>query len=272
MSLGGIRQYGRQVAVVVGQSGKPGSKWTGLRISFNVVKTPSKKPSKGKIQIFNLNETSRGLLEAEDAKVFLFAGYANPDLIFSGDIDEVEHAKDGQDMVSTIEAADGRALYRSGQLFETYDPPLTSTTLLRRLAAAMPIGIGHISSDLDEVNYTQGYAVNGPIRDALDEVTSSIGAEWSIQDEELVVVKIGQGTPARAFLVSPTTGLIGKPAKTKKGIKFTMLLNGQVKPGRVLQLDSRDIKGFFVARKVTFVGDSGNDNNFYCEVEAKERE
>jgi len=270
MGLGGTRQYGRVVYAIVGQAGKAGSRFEGLRISFNVKKTSSKKPSKGKVQIFNLSEVSRSTLELEDAKVFLFAGYENADLIFAGDIDDVEHAKDDQDMVSTIEAADGRRVYQSGSLFETYNPPLDSAILLRRLAAAMPIKIGHVAPSLEVVNYTQGYTVAGPVRDALDEVCTSIGAEWSIQDDELVVVPAGAGTPQLAFLVSPTTGLVGKPKKTKKGIKFTMLLNAQVKPSRIVRLESRDFKGFYVCRKVTLVGDS-HGSSFYCEVEAKER-
>jgi len=222
MSLGGIRQFGRRVAVIVGKPGTPGFRFEGLRTQFSITKTDSKKPSKAKVQIYNLSPTSRSLLETDGAVVFVLAGYGDPDLVFRGDIDDVKVEPDGRDIIATIEAADGRLVYQSGSLFQSYTPPLDSIALLRRLAAAMPIEIGNIPSNLPSIDYPQGYSVAGPVRDAIDEVVTDMGAIWSIQDGELIVTLVGQGTPDQAFKVNAQTGLVGSPEKTKRGIKFTM--------------------------------------------------
>ena len=271
MTQGNVRQYDRIVRVQVGRPGTPGISFQGLWTRFNIQLTDSKKPSKGKIQIANLKESSRTAFEEDGARVFLFAGYANADLLFSGDIDQATIAKDGQDIITEIEAADGRSVYQSGQLFQTFDPPLDSQTLLRRLAAAMPIKFGHLASDLRLLNYTQGYTVAGPVRHALDEVTESIGAKWSIIDGELVVTNIGSGTPQQALLISPTTGLLGSPEKQKRGVKFTTLLNSSLKPRRIVKLESRDFNGFYLTKKVTLIGDSGFGSDFKADVECREQ-
>lgn len=268
--LGGLRQYNRRVVVRVGKPGTAGAEFDGLRVNFDIQKTDSKKPSKGKIQIYNLSEASTALFEEEGAQVFLLAGYDNPDLLFTGDIDEVERERNEQDIITTIEAADGRSKYQSGMLFETFDAPLDSTLLLRRLASNIPIAITQFPPNLRVIEYTQGYTIAGPIRDALDEITESLDARWSIQDGELLITPIGQATPQQAALVSPSTGLIGTPKKTKKGLKWSMLLNGQIKPRRTVKLEAETFRGFYLVRKVTHRGDSGFDTTYYTQVEAEE--
>jgi hypothetical protein len=266
----GLQQFGRIVRILVGQPGQPGRQWTDLRVNATVTKTDSKKPDKATIQIYNLNPDSRGFIQNDGNVILLFAGYGEPELIFQGDVDEATVARDGQDIVVEVEAGDGRRSYQDGALFQTFDPPLTSTTLLQRLANAMGVGIGNLPTDLPVINYVQGYTVVGPARDALDEITTSLGARWSLQDGELIITLAGQGLQQLAFLVTPDSGLVGTPEKTKKGLKFSMLLNGKVKPRRPVAIKSRDFDLFVIPKKVEHVLDTGFETDFYTNVEAVE--
>ena len=267
----GLRQYGRKVRVSVGQQGQPGRSWTDLRFTFSVTKTDSKKPDKAKVQIYNLGEDSRGFIQQENTLLFLFAGYEDiPELIFRGNIDEASVKKDGRDIVMEIEAGDGRVKFQQSFLVDTYDPPLNSETLIRRIAQSMGMQLAHFPDSLPRIDYVSGFSAAGPSRDVLDNVTESIGASWTIQEEELVITAKGESTPETAFVISPRSGLVGRPEKMKKGVKVQMLLNGKVKPRRLINLESEEFNGFFLCKKVEHKGDSGFGSEFYTEVECVE--
>lgn len=268
----GLRQFGRSVRVVVGPPGGKGRTWTApLRINFNVKKTGGKKPDEGKVQIYNLSPDSRGFVDQDGLVVFVYAGYgAAPELVFQGAIDDTTHKQDGLDWVTEIEARDGGAEFREGAVFETFKPPLDSTTLLNRVAQAMGLRFAVIPPDLPVLNFSQGYTLATTGRDALDEITTSLGAQWLVQDGELVVVVAGKATPEVAVLLTPQSGLVGRPEVTKEGVELKALLNGRIKPKRPLRLESRTITGWFMAEEVTHQGDSGWQQDFYTVIKATE--
>lgn len=270
MSNESLRQWNRIVRLVCGQPGEVGRGWSDLRINASIKKTDSKKPDKGTIQVYNLNEDSRGFMQNDGNVVILSAGYGEAEVIFTGDVDEVTHTKDGRDWITEIEAADGRRSYQGGSLFQTFDPPLNSQTLLTRIASAMGLSVANIPASMPVIDYLQGYTIAGPARDALDEIAESTGTKWSIQDGELIFTLPGEGLDQQAFFVTPESGLIGTPEKTKKGLKFSMLLNGKVKPRRPVAVRSRDFNGFVIPKTVEHQVDTGFDADFYTNVEAVE--
>jgi len=270
MSNASLRQWGRTVRLVCGQPGEVGRGWSDLRINASIKKTDSKKPDKGTIQLYNLNEDSRGFMQNDGNVVILSAGYGEAEVIFTGDVDEVTNIKDGRDWITEIEAADGRRSYQGGSLFQTFDPPLTSQTLITRIATAMGLGIANIPASMPVIDYLQGYTIAGPARDALDEIAESTGTKWSIQDGELIFTLEGEGLDQQAFLVTPESGLVGTPEKTKKGLKISMLLNGKVKPRRPVAVKSRDFDGFVIPKTVEHQLDTGFETDFYTNVEAIE--
>lgn len=265
-----LRQWNRVVRLLCGQPGQQGRAWSQLRINASIKKTDSKKPDKGTIQIYNLNEDSRGYIQNDGNVLILSAGYREPEVIFTGDVDEVTNTKDGRDWVTEIEAADGRRSYQEGALFQTFEPPLNSQTLLTRIATAMGLTITNLPAEMTVIEYLQGFTIAGPARDALDDIAESTGTKWSIQDGELIITLAGQGLDQQAFLVTPESGLVGTPEKTKKGLKFQMLLNGKVKPRRPVAVRSRDFDAFVIPKTVEHQLDTGFDRDFYTSVEAVE--
>jgi len=266
----GIRLFKRVVIVRVSLPGQEGREWKDLRVNFSVEKSDKGKPNKSKIQLYGLSRDSRGFIQEEGARIVLQAGYdQSPPVIFQGDVDDAEPKYDGRDIVMNIEGRDGGTAYNEAAIFETYEAPLTYSTLLNRVAQSMGLRFANLPANLPDGDLVQGYSMAGPAREVLDEITSTLGAQWSIQDGELVVTLLGEGTAEEAWFLSPTTGLINSPQRDKKGVKLRVLMNGRIKPGRKIVISSRDVQGVYIPTVVKHQGDSGWSDDFYTEIEAR---
>lgn len=269
--------FDRHIVVAVGLPGEQGRSWKDLKFTFSVTKTKGKRPNKATVDIYNLSADSRNWCAREGSTIVVRAGYEeNPPIILIGDISMVTHERSGKDMVTKIEAGDGESAYQLGRVNRSWKAGSTNKDVLKGAAAAAGVGIGHVA-DIDEIAHTGGYTATGLVRDVLDDICEGVDAEWSIQDNELQIVKRNHGTNQAALKVSSTLGnLIGAPKrKTGKGrnprrtrgVKFTTLLNPWIRPGRYIQLESREINGFFLVRSVTHSGASF-EGTWYSEIEA----
>ena len=268
--------FKRVVRVTVGPRGEPGRQFAsvkdgspGFRINVKVDLDDTPSPDSLTLQLWNLNADSRGFIRRNGNAVIVEAGYGTPEMLFSGDIDEdtIKETRDGGDLVLELEAGDGRQAFRAGRLNETFDGPTQSSDVIRRLADAMGLRFANLPADLPRVEFSQGYTVAGSIQKELTNLTRTVGARWSIQNGELVVTRIGATTGEQAVLLSANTGLIGIPEKKERGVSFVSLYNPLIRPRRKVKLESRDLDGFFVVKKMTVNLDSGYSDEFYSEVE-----
>jgi hypothetical protein len=73
-----------------------------------------------------------------------------------------------------------------------------------------------------------------------------------------------------AVVLTPTTGLIGTPSHGEKGaINAVSLLNGEIKPGRKVDIECRSLVGSYRATAVTHSGDT-QGSDWYSSFEAEE--
>jgi hypothetical protein len=93
--------FGRQAAVLIDELDT-----TGLRIKFKIEKSLVGYPNLGLITVYNLSESSREKLTEEGLKIELYAGYTDVALLFSGNIINALHVKEGVDWLSNIYAGD----------------------------------------------------------------------------------------------------------------------------------------------------------------------
>ena len=68
-------------------------------------------------------------------------------------------------------------------------------------------------------------------------------------------------------MLTPTTGLI-EVSKTNKGIEAVCLLGAGIKPKRLVEVRTDDVKGFFRVQEVEHSGDSGYSGDFYSKFRA----
>jgi hypothetical protein len=135
--------------------------------------------------------------------------------------------------------------------------------------------IGSLAALKDDV-VQNGFSASGTAKSVLDKLIPKQGLEYSIQDNESQVLEEDQDTGEDAIKLTPETGLIGSPsigligAKSEQveGISFKALIQTtKFRPGRLVNIVSRDTDGFFKITKVSFVGDT-HDNPWFANCEA----
>ncbi len=283
-------EYGRTVFVSVGPrdggdaktwasdtvqsvaSGVPPTLVTGLRIGFEVKRDTASEPSQGAVKLYNLSTSSRAWLQAEGLQVRLEGGYgASVRSLFTADIADVWHEKTGTDWITTIEGGDGEGGYRDGTVNFSGGPGITRRRVFDELARVLGYPLGYVAQ-IANTAYRSGVTLWGDARTHLDDLTEELGLRWSIQDGALQVLEEGQSTTEEAFRISAESGLIGRSTLRrtddgKEGIALKVRLNGLIVPGRALVMNDGDVRGTYVAEKVTHKGDSGYSADYVSEIE-----
>ena len=270
--------YDRDVSIIVGTPGAAGREIRDLRIGFEVVKDDTPAPNRGKVTVYNLNADSAALVKRPGSVLQLFGGYQDAaDLLFLGDITRALTTIEGADARTVIESGDGHAA-QAGSVSRVNLKG--KTTVGNAIKAAVkgvvkdPVkAVRGLSDAVAGQVLPRGYSASGPTKQVLRGLARARGFDWFYSDGELVIVDRDQATREPAVLLTPETGLIGSPArltgKGAKGIQFKSLLNGRIRPRRIVRLESASFTGWFLVRKVTHRGDNWAPD-FFTIVEATE--
>lgn len=270
-----MKAFGRQVIVEIGQPGQEGRRFDGLRIHGRVEKSRGGEPNTANVEIINTTRGTVSLAQESGAMIRVLAGYDVARLIFEGDINRggaiVE--MNGADRTLRIEAQDGGRALRETHIEESFSGGVTPEQVINGIREGA--GLAAIDTSLPEqsgsLSWPRGLTIAGMMDKALDQVTEQMAAEWSIQDGALQVIPRGGYTEEESVLVSATNGnLIGSPKPGDDGLEVTALLDGRIKPGRRIKLESRDFKGVYGVNELTHIFDSGWDNTFYTVATCRE--
>jgi hypothetical protein len=98
------------------------------------------------------------------------------------------------------------------------------------------------------------------------------GAEWSIQDNELNITKLGKPIDDIAVVLRADSGLLEHPTITDKGVNVKAQLNPDIRPGKLTKLEplavqvepgaqfvperGRDYTGVYLCQTVSFIGNN----------------
>jgi hypothetical protein len=250
-----------------------------LRVQFTTEKNGAKDPNTLQMKIFNLSEASRKKIKENDV-VILTAGYEEATgRIFGGEILEeggVNHIKESTDWVTVIKAKDGGKNYSSKRINESLGADSSVTDAIRKVAEALGIGLGNLEDKISSGSFPRnfkffqyGTVLSGKASDILDELLTSAGLEWSIQDGQLQVLEPLEVIRPQAIKLSQSTGLIGSPEIGDKGVvKARSLLQPELWPGRQVDIESAFFEdGFFKVNKTTHFGDTFA-TDWYTDIEA----
>lgn len=277
--------FNRKVAIVLGEPGETGFRYEDLRVNFTVTKDDTPTPNSANITVYGFSRDTVQFLESNSLVVQLFAGYDTPGLIFLGDITKAVTTLEGPERRTKIESGDGQQAVTQSKISKSYGAQTDPADIIGDLGGSIAEKLG---GDKDKVKkavkkkassllpstptYPRGVALQGKASDELTKVTRANGLDWFIQDGELQIYKPGFATQTDAFVLSPTSGLIGSPKLTDKGrVEARSLLNSELRVGRLVVLRSERFEGFFVIRKVKYKGDSGWENEFYADLELTEK-
>lgn len=280
-------QVMRRVKVVVGPPGQEGIEIGGgsppfTRITFQTKKTKNRHPNKCKIEIYNLDPTTAAFIESDERRnsVQLFAGYQGslqtaqdneaPGLIFSGEIrrGKARTALKGAERITTIQASDGGAGYRSARIFKSFSGQVTAFDVIKELGKAFNATI-RVPADISDQPIDDASTYAGRAADVMQSLSESLGFNWWFEDDEIVIVSNDGDNGETAYLLSPETGLVDSPQKTDKGVNLQCLLNPSLRVKRVVEVQAKDVRGFYRIQQLEHRGDSWGGNDFNTLLECK---
>lgn len=270
------KAYGRRLVVIVGRTGEEGKQWEttahgGLRMTFEISKTPKSKPNTAKVEIYNLSPESRAFI-ASGLDIQIEGGYeGGVDLLHRAKITHTFSRRDGNTWITTIESSDGRSTAKK-RVNASFDAGATPKEIFDKLLGEVRES-GAATGFIDDLmnggkGFDQGFVASGTVEETLDKLVERQGGEWSFQNGDLQIVKPGGHTNAEAWLLSPTTGLEDAPEKTKTGANASCRLNGLISPGRLIAIESDTLTGYYVAQSVQHTGDTHGDD-WTTKIEAR---
>lgn len=246
-----------------------------LRVAFQVERNRDYHPNAATITVYNTSPTSRSQFAAQ-APVSLFGGYAGGiSLLFAGEVFAANTKRDGGDWSTTMQVRDGNRAWQR-LVNQSWGAGVPVLTVLDSVCGSMGLTIPPATRAQLAGRMTRGPIVqSGYAYRALQELITSEGLQWSIQDNALQVLADGSATQETAIVLSKETGLIGLPepqeetviraGKRRRQVVATSLLQGGLRPGRQVVLRSQTISGTFAVESATHRGDS-RGQDWYTEV------
>lgn len=299
--------FERESSLVIGEEGGKGKELSGLRFSFSIQKGSTKTPNKCTVKVYNTAPETRRMIETVGAVLILKAGYAQDvgaRTVFTGNVTRSLTTQEGADFITELELQDGFLEFRDKKVSLSFAAGATTSQVISDIAKRFDLPMRPIDPDIANKQYKNGFAFVGRVRDAMDKSCEYAGAEWSIQNREIQVIKKGGFLRQRAYVISPSTGLIGSPAQESKtmtekaaakegisatqagvrktterdkdgnvqeklqvlGYKVKTLLLPQLEPGGYVKVKSAGIDGeFFRIEELVHTGDT-HDNDWLTEL------
>lgn len=217
-----------------------------LHMSFDILATRDSKPNTASLVVYNLSQTTRNLFTKSTTGVEVWAGYGEDlGMIFRGSWDEdtsfFRHYLEGASWVTEIETGDGLKEFQTTYFDRAYSQGTEVTSIIQDVANAMGLPSSFDFESLGSINSAAVFS--NKAKDVLDNLSFEYGFDWSIQHGAIEVVV--SGTPptndATAVLLSPDTGLVGRPVITKDGLEVNTLMLATIKPTRLIQLDPASV-------------------------------
>lgn len=244
--------YLRKLSLVVGDANGDGVDLSALEVHFAVRTATVQTPHTLEARIYNMAPKTFAKLGVEYVQIALSAGYQNGPygLIFGGLIAQVKHGKlDATTTYVDIIATDGDYAYNysvvnaslaKGSTYADEQKLLIQSLKANVSEADAPAGsliIGN-NPDLPTGKSLRGQVFWGMSRDRLRNFATNTGTQWRIQSGAVdFIPKLGY-IPGDAVVLSPSSGLIGVPELTIDGINARVLLNNNIRTGRIVKIDA----------------------------------
>ncbi len=259
----------RLVTMTIGPPGGIGRKFVGsvsatqpgLWLTASIEHTSGPRPNKGKMKIHNLGEDSARFIEGVGFTIEVAAGEDIAGSMFRGDITRAETRQEGPTRVTAIEAAEGNRIWATSTISRSWPPNTTRDQVLSDVLIAMGAARGYVSPRLAPRRFATGLVWAGLCRDLLDLLFDSdaepFAERWTMAGNSVDVFVDGETRPGNALLLTPETGLIGSPSRTKSGgVKFKTKLAPSARPGGPIQVVAKFIRGVYRLLKVNHEIDS----------------
>lgn len=232
-----------------------------FRVAFSVDKSIDTTLNKMVIKVYNLKDEHRTALVKDDNDdkkigVDLAVGYGETvDRIFKGTVHAGTVAREGVDMVLTLECQDGGYDFRYG-----YTSQCTTGDPIDTLLKDMPnTAKGKITATRPKS--TRPTVLVGNSYKLLGKVLS--GQKWFIDDEALNVINKNEVLSDVIPVVESATGLLNTPTREEKKVTIVTILNPSLRVGNLYELRSstaRHLNGIYKIETIGYDGDIDGSN------------
>jgi hypothetical protein len=226
------------------------------------------------------NNELRILAQANLVKVY--AGYKDgTKLIFTGDITSINMSSmmSDNDIITTIDLGDTIIPLKYGWLNKTFAGGSRLDDVLNSILKSAGVSASEQAkkfqletiAGVEVAEFKNGMAVIGGIKRNLDSIVARYGVQWFIKDGEFFFMARGALIDDFAIRLDLGDNVL-RPVSDLDGdsVKFTMLLDGDMLPGRGFRIFDENgqptSKSGYRADTVTYIGDT-HGNPWYCMVE-----
>lgn len=260
----------------------------GLQISFSVSKNIDNKETSNdaSFTLTNLAESSIDYINRPEMAIIFKCGYnGNNKLLFKGIIKEIttDTYQGGTDRQTKIKAVPMDSLTYKSTISKSFPADTTPRQIINNIIGSSEvIKKGSFNSDNLDTPFPFGYSVEGSAKSIINQLATDFDFQYRLDNDRLYISDEGgyesQNSVTKATVFSPNTGLVGVPTyaspdgkevkdsfKKKDGVKFSALLNADVRPSSAIKLDKTKITGVFRVDSVKFSGDwRGGSWNMEC--------
>ena len=254
-----MRQFGRVLELKIGNR-KESIVINNLRVTFSIKKTLSSEPNTAEISVYNLNASNRNLITSKQYHFLELSVCYKEDvlrLIFCGDILTVENKLTGQDIITTMRCGDGHRAYTEKTIVKTMQKGQKDSDFLNEAVSSFGVQKGAIDLPHDRV-LPRGKVMMCDTREAMHKIAINNNADWSIQDDQLVVIPKDKALANNeGWVISRNTGMIGSPKKSNEGLEVTTLCNPHYRIGSLVRVESKltEYNGDYKVKSIEHNGD-----------------
>jgi hypothetical protein len=263
------------------------------RIKFDSTKSWKQEPNTCDLTVYNLSPDMRAQLSlTKTPTIKLAAGYGgdeNLTQIFYGQAIYVKHEipDNSGDIITTISTTDGGEQKQKSRIQVSFGPNTRTSQVLQRIVQELGIKPGNLDKVVHDLDagikasiFSAGITISGNAGDELGHLCRSVGYDYSIQDGQLQMLKLGTARDDFEVVLSSgagasreSTGLIGSPSISNKGVVsgtcliFKAGAGLDLVPGRRIRIDAEFLRGSFIIAKTQMKADNFADE-WYCDFEA----
>jgi hypothetical protein len=246
-------QFGRKFSLIVADKTGDGLELGGLKVIFKCGKNEKQTPNQAEVRIYNLAQEVVQKIKNKFTRITLQAGYKNSfGVIYDGQIRETREGKEhGTDTFLDIAAGDGLEVYNYAIVNQTLEGATQEDQIQAAYNTMEGIGLGYVSPN-ESTPLPRGKVMFGQARNYLRNSAKNIGADWSIQDRQLLVLKKSEALPGEVIILTSKSGLIGTATRTIAGIIGRCLINPNIKIGSRIKIDEQHVLDYLLPNTSIF--------------------
>lgn len=209
-------------------------------VEFTVSRSTMGSLNSAQFKIYNLSEKTRSRIfqdrfnPREYKRIVFQAGYGSLTTIFAGNIFQAHHARNGNNIVTFIDARDGAFDAQNSMSIRTVQAGSSIKELVQGLVRDMPnISEGNLSGISGTIS--RPVVLNGNTLKLIDRYTNG---DVYIDLEQLNVLSQNQVIQGYVPLINSDTGLLGTPIRNDAYLQIDTIFSPEIIVGQVLEVAS----------------------------------